>query len=58
MCAATLRKALGRIGDSRAVEPLERALNDADSRVRKSAAEALDKSGVDPGRDGQQPPTG
>ncbi len=33
------------------MEPLERALNDADSRVRKSAAEALDTLGWTPGRD-------
>jgi len=34
-------EALGRIGDARAVESLIKALNDADSDVRRSAAEAL-----------------
>jgi tetratricopeptide (TPR) repeat protein len=38
-------KAPDTIGDSRAVEPLTRALDDADSDVRKSAVEALKKIG-------------
>jgi len=37
--------ALRNIGDSRAVEPLIRALGDADSYVRQNAAEALGKIG-------------
>ena len=36
-------KALGEIGDARAVEPLISALRDEDWHVRKAAAEALDK---------------
>ena len=36
-------KALGDIGDSRAVEPLIQTLRDKDSDVRKAAAEALEK---------------
>jgi HEAT repeat protein len=38
-------EALGAIGDSRAVEPLIKALNDADSDVRESAAVGLGKIG-------------
>ncbi len=34
---------LGTLGDKRAIEPLIKALNDRDNRVRKNAAEALDK---------------
>jgi HEAT repeat protein len=37
--------ALGKIGDSRAVEPLIRALNDSDRDVRWHAAKALGKIG-------------
>jgi HEAT repeat protein len=37
--------ALGKIGDSRAVEPLIAALKDENSRVRQYAAEALRKIG-------------
>jgi HEAT repeat protein len=33
--------ALGKIGDRKAIEPLKRALNDADEGVRERAAEAL-----------------
>ncbi len=36
-------EALGQLGDTRAVDPLVRALKDEDSRVRMSAARALDK---------------
>ncbi len=38
-------KALGKIGDSRAVEPLMRAINDSDSEVRCAAAKALGEIG-------------
>jgi HEAT repeat protein len=38
-------EALGKIGDSRAVKPLIRALEDGSNDVRKSAAEALGKIG-------------
>ena len=36
-------KALGEIGDARAVEPLIKALRDEDGDVREAAAEALKK---------------
>jgi bilin biosynthesis protein len=42
-------EALGEVGDSRAVEPLIRALNDEDSLVRRDAEEAFDKLGWTPG---------
>ena len=38
-------EALGKLGDAQAVEPLCKALADADHHVRKSAAEALVKVG-------------
>jgi HEAT repeat protein len=44
-------KALGEIGDTRAVEPLAAALTDRFEDVRKNAAEALDKFGWQPGHD-------
>ncbi|AEH51257.1 HEAT repeat domain-containing protein [Pseudothermotoga thermarum] len=36
-------EALGKIGDSRAVEPLIQALKDDDENVRSSASKALEK---------------
>ena len=42
---------LGKIGNSRAVEPLTVALKDNHSDVRAAAVEALDKIGWQPGRD-------
>jgi HEAT repeat protein len=44
-------KALGEIGDTRAIEPLAAALTDRFETVRKIAAEALDKFGWQPGND-------
>jgi HEAT repeat protein len=44
-------KALGAIGDARAMEPLIAALKDKDSAVRKAAAEALDHLGWKPAQD-------
>jgi HEAT repeat protein len=38
-------EALGKIGDTRAVEPLIAALKDEDERVRRVAAEALEQIG-------------
>jgi len=38
-------KALGKIGDTRAVKPLIKALEDENWDVRKAAAEALEKLG-------------
>jgi HEAT repeat protein len=38
-------KAVGKIGDSRAVEPLINALNDSDSDVRREVAKAIGKIG-------------
>jgi HEAT repeat protein len=38
-------KAVGKIGDSRAVEPLINALNDSESRVRSGATTSLAKIG-------------
>jgi HEAT repeat protein len=35
--------ALGSIGDTRAVGPLNESLNDEDERVRSAAAKALEK---------------
>ncbi len=42
---------LGEIGDSRAAEPLKRALTDSNADVRKNAAEALNKLNWKPGKD-------
>ena len=36
-------KALGGLGDARAIEPLEELLGDEDLRVRKAAREAIDR---------------
>jgi HEAT repeat protein len=41
LCAQSAAKALGKIGDARAVEPLIAALKDEEWHVRKAAAEAL-----------------
>lgn len=43
-------KALGRMGEKRAVEPLTRTLNDKNTRVQKAALEALEKLGWKPRR--------
>jgi HEAT repeat protein len=47
-------KALGRIGDSRAMEPLLGALNDKHSYVRESVAQSLDLLGWHPSDSSQQ----
>jgi HEAT repeat protein len=46
--------ALGNIGDTRAVEPLIKALGDKNSDVRRCAAKVLDKLGWKPKTDGQK----
>lgn len=47
---ACVAETLGQIGDTRAVDPLIDALVDADSQVRRSAAEALDRLAWSPDR--------
>ncbi len=53
VCKAAV-EALGKIGDTRAVEPLIEALGDANDYVRASATEALDKVGWVPETDEQR----
>jgi HEAT repeat protein len=47
-------RALGEIGDPRAIDPLTyRSLNDENERVRTAAAEALEKIGAEPEGEGE-----